>query len=58
VSTKAEATELSGRGVGLGAVQAACHEAGGTVTVASQRGKGTSFRFRFPIVAAVPMDTK
>jgi two-component system chemotaxis sensor kinase CheA len=51
VSTKAEATEMSGRGVGLGAVRAACLEAGGTVSVASQRGKGTSFCFRFPIVA-------
>jgi two-component system chemotaxis sensor kinase CheA len=50
VSTKDEATELSGRGVGLGAVRAACHQAGGTVVVTSQPGEGTSFCFRFPTV--------
>jgi two-component system chemotaxis sensor kinase CheA len=55
VSTKDEATELSGRGVGLGAVRAACREAGGTVVVTSQPGEGTSFRFRFPTVSAAAM---
>jgi len=55
VSTKDEATELSGRGVGLGAVRAACHEAGGTVTVTSQPGEGTSFCFRFPMVSRAAM---
>lgn len=55
VSTKDEATELSGRGVGLGAVRAACHEAGGTVVVASRAGEGTSFCFRFPMAAGPAM---
>jgi two-component system chemotaxis sensor kinase CheA len=55
VSTKDEATELSGRGVGLGAVRAACREAGGTVVVTSQAGEGTSFCFRFPTVSAAAM---
>lgn len=55
VSTKDEATELSGRGVGLGAVRVACHEAGGTVVVTSRPGQGTSFYFRFPTVFAAAM---
>ena len=48
VSTRDEVTEVSGRGVGLAAVRAATTALGGTVTVDSQPGAGTSFTFRFP----------
>jgi two-component system chemotaxis sensor kinase CheA len=49
VSAKSEVTELSGRGVGLSAVRAACHKQRGTVQVTTGQGKGTSFRFSFPV---------
>ncbi|HET9933726.1 MAG TPA: ATP-binding protein [Polyangiaceae bacterium] len=48
VSTREQATDTSGRGVGLGAVVAACRAAGGMVDVDSGSGKGTSFKFAFP----------
>jgi HPt (histidine-containing phosphotransfer) domain-containing protein len=47
-STHDEVTELSGRGVGLGAVRAACDELDGTIAVESERGRGSLFRFTFP----------
>lgn len=49
VSARSEVTELSGRGVGLSAVRAACHKQRGTVHVTTGQGKGTSFRFSFPV---------
>jgi HPt (histidine-containing phosphotransfer) domain-containing protein/HAMP domain-containing protein len=48
VSTRTAATELSGRGVGMGAVRAECEARGGTVSVESEPGRGTAFSFRFP----------
>lgn len=48
LSTRDQVTELSGRGVGLAAVQHAVHDLGGTVDVESNRGHGTAFRFSFP----------
>jgi two-component system chemotaxis sensor kinase CheA len=54
VSSKDTVTELSGRGVGLGALRAACSELGGSVTVASETGRGTALRFRVPLVESSP----
>jgi chemotaxis protein histidine kinase CheA len=34
--------------VGLAAVREACTEAGGTISVSSEPGRGTRFRFAFP----------
>lgn len=48
LSTSAEVTEISGRGVGLAVVSAACLERGGRIDVDSSPGRGTSFVFRFP----------
>jgi two-component system, chemotaxis family, sensor kinase CheA len=48
MTTCDEATEISGRGIGLGAVLAACRAAGGDVEVETTGGKGTVFRFVFP----------
>ncbi|MBS2025148.1 MAG: chemotaxis protein CheA [Deltaproteobacteria bacterium] len=48
VSTRAEADEISGRGVGLDAVQRAIESLGGKLSVASWRGKGTRFSLELP----------
>jgi two-component system chemotaxis sensor kinase CheA len=48
LSTKHDVSELSGRGVGLGAVRAACAALGGTVKVESVPNQGTRFEFSFP----------
>ena len=59
LTTRTEATELSGRGVGMGALRAACRQLGGSVELASERGRGTTLRFVFPrsaTGATVPPD--
>lgn len=48
-STAREVSDVSGRGVGLSAVRAACHDAGGEVVVETATGRGTTFLFRFPM---------
>jgi chemotaxis protein histidine kinase CheA len=50
VSTAAEVTTISGRGVGLAAVREAVRGLLGSIEVTSVRGQGTSFTFRFPSV--------
>jgi two-component system chemotaxis sensor kinase CheA len=50
-STRADVTDLSGRGVGLGAARAACESLGGTVVLRTAPGRGTSVRFVFPWTA-------
>jgi two-component system chemotaxis sensor kinase CheA len=52
LSTRREATELSGRGVGLAAVRDACTKLGGTIEVESAPRQGTTFRFIWPASAA------
>ena len=47
-STRDEVSELSGRGVGLGAVRESCRAIGGEASLQSVRGKGTTLTFRFP----------
>jgi signal transduction histidine kinase len=51
VTTRDEATELSGRGVGLAAVSDSCRRVGGRVECDSSLGVGTTFRFVFPLDA-------
>ncbi len=53
VSTRDEASELSGRGVGAGAVLRECEGRGGSVVVRSELGKGTCFSFVFPVAEAM-----
>ena len=53
VSSKASITELSGRGVGMGAVRDACEALGGNVEVKSELGVGTRLRFAFPLDDAI-----
>jgi chemotaxis protein histidine kinase CheA len=54
LSTKPSATEFSGRGVGMGAVRAACEQRGGHIRVASEAGGGTRIEFRFAREHMVP----
>ena len=48
VSTRLEATVHSGRGIGLGALRAACQALGGVVKLSSVRGEGTTLQFWIP----------
>lgn len=53
LSTMRMATELSGRGVGLDVVLKNIEAMGGSVTVTTRRGEGTTFRLQVPISVAV-----
>jgi two-component system, chemotaxis family, sensor kinase CheA len=48
-STKETVSDVSGRGVGLGAARQACERLGGYVAVESVQNVGTTFRFHMPI---------
>jgi two-component system sensor histidine kinase and response regulator WspE len=52
-TTTSRVTEVSGRGVGLDAVQAMVREVGGNVRVATQPGRGTTFTLQMPIARSV-----
>jgi two-component system chemotaxis sensor kinase CheA len=47
LSTRDEASAMSGRGVGLSALRQVVRNLGGTIEVESSPGKGTTFRFTF-----------
>ncbi len=49
LSTRSEVSEISGRGVGMGAVLTTCRELGGDITVRSELGRGTTFVCRLPL---------
>ena len=50
-STASEVSAVSGRGVGLDAVQTAVDDLGGTIEIASTVGSGTAFVLRLPLNA-------
>jgi two-component system sensor histidine kinase and response regulator WspE len=52
-STRTDVSTISGRGVGLNAVQSMVQEAGGSVTVTSDEGQGTVFRMTLPVTRSV-----
>ncbi len=52
-STRQHATETSGRGVGLDVVKSQVESLGGSVRIASQRGRGTRFELRVPVNVAL-----
>ncbi|HLK37862.1 MAG TPA: ATP-binding protein, partial [Polyangiaceae bacterium] len=52
ISTASVVTDLSGRGVGLGALLEATRSLGGDLAVQSRAGSGTTLRFTFPPSAA------
>jgi two-component system, chemotaxis family, sensor kinase CheA len=47
-TTSDQATELSGRGIGMSALREAARGLGGVVTFSSKAGQGTTLRVRFP----------
>jgi two-component system sensor histidine kinase and response regulator WspE len=52
-STRAEVTEISGRGVGLDVVQSMVQSVGGLLQTTSAPGSGTAFHLRLPITRSV-----
>ena len=52
-STRAEVTDVSGRGVGLDVVHDAVRRAGGHMSIASRLGQGTAFTLTLPTSAAI-----
>jgi two-component system, chemotaxis family, sensor kinase CheA len=52
LTTAASVTEVSGRGVGMGALLAATRQLGGELVIHSEARVGTTLRFVFPLAAA------
>jgi two-component system chemotaxis sensor kinase CheA len=52
-STAKQVTSISGRGVGLDVVRRSIEKLNGTVTVSSERGKGTKFTIKLPLTLAI-----
>lgn len=48
VTTAEQVTDVSGRGVGMDVVRRMIDEAGGSIAVETERGKGTTFRLTLP----------
>jgi two-component system chemotaxis sensor kinase CheA len=48
-STRAEASDVSGRGIGLDAVRAGAVDLGGSLAARTVRGKGTTWSLRMPV---------
>jgi len=51
VTTRESVSEISGRGVGMAAMRAACRALGGEVVISSDLGRGTTVRFCLPLEA-------
>jgi len=52
-STAKQITSISGRGVGLDVVKRSIEKLNGTVTVSSEKGKGTTFIIKLPLTLAI-----
>lgn len=52
-STRRQATELSGRGIGLNVVLDVVEGLGGSVEISTQLGRGTTFHIEVPITVAI-----
>jgi two-component system chemotaxis sensor kinase CheA len=52
-STAKQITSISGRGVGLDVVRRSIEKLNGTVTVSSEKGKGTKFTIKLPLTLAI-----
>lgn len=53
ISTSQAVTQISGRGVGLLAIKKMVDNFGGTIDVASDKGKGTVFTIKLPLTLAI-----
>ena len=52
-STASEATEISGRGVGMDVVKSTVESMGGEITIESAKGRGSEFIYKIPQLSAV-----
>lgn len=52
-STNVNVTEFSGRGVGMDVVRKNVEQVGGTISIASEKGKGTTFTIKIPLTLAI-----
>jgi chemosensory pili system protein ChpA (sensor histidine kinase/response regulator) len=52
-STAAKVTQLSGRGVGMDVVHSEVKQLGGSITVDTRRGQGTTFIIRLPLTLSI-----
>jgi two-component system chemotaxis sensor kinase CheA len=52
-STRDEADRASGRGIGMSVVRTTVRELGGTMTLETQPGRGTTFRISLPLTLAI-----
>lgn len=52
-STRDEASEISGRGVGMDVVKTTVEKLGGTIKIFSEKGKGTKIRIQLPPTVAI-----
>ncbi|MBN2796407.1 MAG: chemotaxis protein CheA [Clostridia bacterium] len=52
-STKTEVTEYSGRGVGMDVVLKSIQKVGGTISIDSQEGFGTTFNIKLPLTLSI-----
>jgi two-component system chemotaxis sensor kinase CheA len=53
LSTAEKITEVSGRGVGMDVVKRNVEALGGTITIHSARGQGTTFKVKLPLTLAI-----
>ncbi|ABC64345.1 chemotaxis protein CheA [Erythrobacter litoralis] len=53
LSTAAEVSAISGRGVGMDVVRANIEKIGGTIGVSSRPGEGTTIQMRFPLTLSI-----
>lgn len=58
VTTLKHTSDLAGRGVGMSALRACCVSLGGTISVRSERGRGTTLAFDLPARASPPRDSR
>lgn len=54
LSTADRVSDVSGRGVGMGALRAAVLALGGSIDIVSERGRGTCLRLRVPAARDAP----
>lgn len=52
-STNKEVTEFSGRGVGMDVVKKNIEQVGGSISISSEKGKGTTFTIKIPLTLAI-----
>jgi two-component system chemotaxis sensor kinase CheA len=53
LSTAEKITEVSGRGVGMDVVKRNVEALGGSISIQSERGRGTTFRIKLPLTLAI-----